>query len=128
MTRTTIHPPNLLVGDRIRFNRPDNSHGPALQVNEGQIAAKTLEAVLIQIGVTLAGTKVLLLVPNDRITGVWLNTHATPTRTLVPVHSNSLDSCQAGGLLSRIFRDTPAPVVAWDGAYSLDDHSTPWAS
>lgn len=128
MTPTSIHPLNLLVGDRIRFNRLDAVDGRTLHVNEGQIAAKTPEAVLIQVGVTLAGTKVLLLVPNDRITAMWLDTPATPTRTLVPVHTDQPDPCQADGLLSRIFRETPAPMVAWDGAYSLDDGSTPWAS
>ena len=128
MTTTTIHPLDLRVGHRIRFNRSDATQRPACKVNEGPIAAKTLEAVLIETGITLAGTEVLLRVPNDRITGVSLDPPAAPARTLVPVRHESRNSRRCGGLLSRIFRDTPAALVPVAAAHSLDDDRTPWAS
>jgi len=128
MTTTTVHPLDLRVGHRIRFSRSDATQRPARQVDEGPIAVKTLEAVLIETGVTLAGTKVLVRVPNHRITGVWLEPPAAPARTLVPVRREPRSSRRRGGLLSRIFRDTRAPLVPVAGAYSLDDDRTPWAS
>jgi hypothetical protein len=128
MSTTTVHPLELRVGQRIRFNRADASQGTARQLNEGPIAAKTLEAVLIETGVTLAGTKVLRRIPNDRITGVWLDPPAASARTLVPVSRDPGNSRRCGGLLSRIFRDTPAALSPVAGAYSLNDDRAPWAS
>jgi hypothetical protein len=122
---TTVRPLDLRVGQHIHFDHSPGSQAPTARVNEGPIAAKTPEAVLIEAGVTLAGTKVLVLVPNDRITNVWLDPPAMSTRTLVPVHREPRANDPRGGLLSRIFRDTPALQIAGDGAYSLDDDRTP---
>ena len=127
MIPTPIHPLDLRVGQRIHFDPAPASETGACDLDGGRIAAKALQGVLVEAGVTLAGTKVLLLVPNSRITGVWLDPPMVPVRTLLPVRGE-LEHASPQRLLSGIFRGTSQPLAPASGAHSLHDDRTPWAS
>jgi len=127
MTTTTVHRSTFASAPHSLqpFRRHPEAGPPG---GRGTDRGQDARGGLIETGVTLAGTKVLVRVPNHRITGVWLEPPAAPARTLVPVRREPRSSRRRGGLLSRIFRDTRAPLVPVAGAYSLDDDRTPWAS
>jgi hypothetical protein len=127
MIPTPVHPLDLRVGQRIHFDPAPASETGACGLDGGRIAAKALQGVLVEAGVTLAGTKVLLLVPHERITGVWLEPPMVPVRMLLPV-SRERPHASPHRPLSRIFRDTSQPLAPASGAHSLDDDRTPWAS
>ncbi len=111
MSTTAVHPQDLAIGQFIRFTPPPRTFAPGRCAarESGRIVAKTVNSVLIEHGLTLAGTRCC-----------WLSrTSGSP----------AFGSARRGGRIGRVFRDTPALLaVAGDGALHLDADRTPCAS